>query len=681
MSTPIMKFAFWPQTPTAVSADDAIAPAAARDARMQLIVAIAPDEPVYQVEQLLRAAHRYAKALTAEWTVVCVETPNFLGTPTPQQDSHIEMLRLAESLGAATTTLMAASPSDALRDYSKLRGVSIIILGARRHRIGWRLLRRSTASALARSGVDADVIVIAREAAATAGGSAASPAGARAHGLNWLMPYAAALGVTALCSAITLPMLDHFDLVDMVMVYMLGATFVALRFGRGPAVLTSLANIASFDYFIVPPRLSFFVSEPHYFVTFGVMLAVSIVIANLVSAVRQHTAAAAARERRTAALYAMSRELTVTRHADAMLTIAQRHIGEASNGSAIVLARDEHGRLRQRRAAAEWTPDPTIGEWVVEHQQRAGLGSAHFAAERCMYLPLIGSQDVRGVLVVRPSDPRRALQPEQSRLLEALANQLALALERVRLADVAQAAHLAAERTALRNTLLASISHDLRTPLSAIAGAGSMMAHEAFPLDAHRRATLGRLIEEKARDMTELLSNVLELMRLENGPMGAKCDWHILDDLIGQTLRQNEGRLVRWPVLVDVPADFPLLFVEGSLIVQMLSNLVENCTKHTPPGTQITLSARVAGDDAVISVEDNGPGFAALDPERLFDKFERGRAESNVVGVGLGLAICRAVARLHGGDIRAASVATGGARFEITLPFKPGPHDSAPDQA
>jgi two-component system, OmpR family, sensor histidine kinase KdpD len=692
-----MKFAFWPQPPTVLSADVAVdrgsgatnadpesapmqsgapAPLVARE---QLLVAVAPDEPIDQAEQLLRAAHRYAKALNADWTVVCVETPGFLGTPRPQQGVRTEMLRLTESLGGSTTTLIAASPSEALQDYSRLRGVSTIILGARRRRTGWQLMRPSTAAALMRSGVDADVIVIAREA--DAAGRALNRASARASGLKWLMPYAAGLGVTALCSAIALPMLDHFDLVDMVMVYMLGATFVALRFGRGPAVLTSLANIASFDFFIVPPRLSFFVSEPHYFVTFGVMLAVSIVIANLVAAVRQQTVVAAARERRTATLYAMSRELTVTRHADAMLTIAERHIAEAANGPAFVMARDAHGRLQQRLMGGKRTSDASIGDWVVEHQQRAGLGSEHFAAERCMYLPLIGSQNVMGVLVVWPSDPRRALQPEQSRLLEALADQLALALERVRFADVAQAAHLAAERTALRNTLLASISHDLRTPLSAIAGAGSMMAHDDFPLDAHRRITLGRLIEDKARDMTELLSNVLELMRLENGSIGVKRDWHQLEDLIGQTLQQNVGRLARWHVLVDVPADFPLLFVEGSLIVQMLSNLVENCTKYTPAGTQITLAARLAGDNAVISVEDNGPGFAALDPERLFDKFERGRTESNIAGVGLGLAICRAVTRLHGGDIRAVSAATGGARFEITLPIKSALHEPKANQA
>jgi two-component system sensor histidine kinase KdpD len=698
-----MKVAFPSQPATAVTADVTSDPRAdpinydddmdrmdcgvppAPDRRELVLVGIAPEQCIDRAEHLLRAAQRFAKALGADWTVVCVETPNFLGTQRPRQDSRIEMFRLAESLGATTVTLVAASPLEALQEYSRLRGASTILVGASSRRFGRQLLRRSTAAALMCSGVDTDLIVIAREAGDVREDSGGDYGGAsmsaRVPGTQGLMLYAAALGLTALCTAVALPMLGHLDLIDMVMVYMLGATFAAMRLGRGPAVFASLANIAAFDFFFVPPRFSFFVSDPHYLITFGVMLAVAITIANLVSAVRQQTVAAAARERRTATLYAMSRELAVMRDADTMVAVAERHITEVSHGSALVLVRDERGKLGHGQANGKRLADTAIGQWVVDHQQRAGLGSEQFPVERSMYLPLIGSQDVRGVLVVRPSDPRRALMPDQTRLLEALASQLALALERVRFADVAQTAHLTAERAALRNTLLASISHDLRTPLSAIAGAGSMMAQESFPPDSHRRMTLGRLIEDKARDMTELLSNVLELMRLETGTLEVKCDWHMLEDLIGMTLRQNEGRLVGRRVLVDVPADFPMLFVEGGLLVQMLSNLVENCAKYTPAETTITIAASVAGANATISVEDNGPGFAAADPERLFDKFERGRTESNIVGVGLGLAICRAVAHLHGGDIIAVRIESGGARVEITLPLKPAQYEPVTDQA
>jgi two-component system, OmpR family, sensor histidine kinase KdpD len=633
----------------------------------QIIAAIRPDERIDGAEPLLKAAHRLAGALKAEWTVVSVETSRSRWLSVSHQDSRANVFRLAESLGAETANIQATSPPEALLEYAKLRGARTLLVGAPRRRFVRPLFRSSIAEALIRGGSDVEVVVVARPGIGTAAGGAT---GLKSRSSTWLKrmcPYAAALGSTALCTVITVPMLDHFDLVDISMIYMLGATVAALCLGLGPAVCASLANIAAFDYFIVPPRRSFFVTEPRYFVTFGVMLGVSIVIAKLVSAVRMQTTAAAARERRTAALYSISRELAVTRDAETMAAIAERHIAAMWQSSAVVRVRDS-GRLSPRQSAGGTAPDSTVCEWVVEHRQRAGLGAEHFGAESSIYLPLIGSEDVRGVLIMNPADPRRMLIPEQSQLLEALAGQLALALERVRLAEAAQIAHLAAERATLRNTLLASISHDLRTPLSAIAGAGSMMAHDSFPLDGHRRTTLGRLIEDKARDMTELLTNVLDLMRLESGAIEIRREWHALEDLIGLTLRKNESKLGRRRTIVDIPGDLPMMFVEGGLIVQMLSNLVENCTKHTPPDTEILIAATLVEGQIEITVEDNGPGLSLIDPDRLFEKFERGKVEGNVAGVGLGLAICRAVSRLHGGDIRAMPAESAGARFVITLP-------------
>ncbi len=271
--------------------------------------------------------------------------------------------------------------------------------------------------------------------------------------------------------------------------------------------------------------------------------------------------------------------------------------------------------------------------------------------------------------MVGPLQPDSTVIAEQNRLLENLASQLAQGLERVRLGEQAEAAHLGAERAALRNTLLASISHDLRTPLAAIAGAGSLISQRGFTLDDDRRATLGRLIEGKAREMTELLSNVLDLVRLEAGALSLKCEWQSLEDLIGLTLNRSGERLAGWDVAIDLPGDFPMLWVEDGLIVQLLGNLLDNCAKYAAGGKRLIIAARLVKGAVSISVEDNGSGFPAGDPERLFDKFERGTGESNVAGVGLGLAICRAVARLHGGDIHAVSVASGGARFEIILPL------------
>jgi len=472
-------------------------------------------------------------------------------------------------------------------------------------------------------------------------------------------------------TAIAFPLSPYFGLVNIVMLYILGTTVGALRLGRGPSVLIAIANMLAFDFFFVPPVFSFDVEDTHYLFTLGVMLIVALVIANLMVSIRRHREIADAREQRTAVLYAMTRELAVATDAQAMTAAAVRHISAVFHSTAVVLIADARGCL------SPMSPDESVGK---EAQRPLPAFDLEFAqevvagGERCIkdaiYLPLQGSRRVRGVIVVCPQPPARALPAEQLNLLDAFAAQLALSLQRARLAEAAEAARISAERALLRNTLLASISHDLRTPLSAIAGAGSLIAQPEYALNADRRTTLGNLIERKARDMSHLLTNVLELMQMEFGSATLRTDWHAIDDLVALALRTNEARLAGWRTVVNLPTDLPLIMVEATLIVQILSNLLENAAKYTPPGTTITLSAAVEEKSFSLVVADDGPGLPPGDPERLFEKFQRGRSESNIVGVGLGLAICRAAARLHGGDIRAMNNAGGGARFEIMLPVE-----------
>jgi two-component system, OmpR family, sensor histidine kinase KdpD len=445
-------------------------------------------------------------------------------------------------------------------------------------------------------------------------------------------------------------------------VYLLGATLAGLLLGRGPSALTAVANTAAFDFFFVPPRFTFYVAETQYFFTMGVMLGVALVISNLMVNLRLRTELLAERERRTETLYALSRDLAASADCADIATVAVRHVGAALGASAAVLLPDADGRLFVGGHFSTPAPDFDAGtaQWVFANCRSP-------ATSTVLYIPLLGSTEARGVLVVAEHDGSPVL-PDRDVLVETLAGQIALALERARMAELAAAAHAAAERTTLRNTLLASISHDLRGPLAAIAGAGSLVAESSSSLDRHRRQALGSLIEEKARDMSGLLMNVLELIRLETTAGPPRADWQSLEELVATAVRNNEHRLSHWRFKSRVPTDFPLLRVDAQLIVQLLSNLLENATKYTPPGTSIELRACLRGGNAVIILEDDGPGFGDHDPEVLFEKFERGRQEGHVSGVGLGLAICRAVARLHGGEIQANRSAMGGARFEIVLP-------------
>jgi two-component system, OmpR family, sensor histidine kinase KdpD len=487
--------------------------------------------------------------------------------------------------------------------------------------------------------------------------------------------YLRAVAITAVCTAIAWPLSPYFGLVNIVMIYLLGTTVGALRLGRGPIVALAIVNMLAFDFFFVPPLFSFDVEDTRYLFTLGVMLIVALVIANLMVSIRRHREVADTREHRTAVLYAMSRELAVAADAPAMAAAAVRHICAVFHGTAVVLLADARGCLSPISSADDSAGagprscaphfDLAFAEQVVTRGERR--------IQDAIYLPLQGTRRVKGVIVVCPQPPGRALPAEQLNLLDNFAAQLALSLQRASFAEAAEAARLSAERALLRNTLLASISHDLRTPLSAIAGAGSLIAQPEYALNADRRTTLGNLIERKARDMSQLLTNVLDLVRMEFGGRAVRCDWHAIDELVALALRASQSRLAQWRIDLDVPPDLPLILVEPTLIVQILSNLLENAAKYTPAGTTVTICAAATEKSISIAVSDDGPGLPPGDPERLFEKFQRGRSESNIVGVGLGLAICRAAARLHGGDIRACNNPGGGARFEISLPVATQP--------
>ena len=641
-------------------------------AQDHLLVAVGPDR---QAEQLVRAGKRMADALRSRWTVVYVETLALLRLSAAQRNRRVDLLRLAESLGAETVTLDGPTAATALAEYAHTRRATRVIVGAPK-RSGWRALwRRSTAAELVRLAQGFDVVTVAErdDSAGERHRARAAPAMAEPAPapVQWKR-YVAAAVISALCTALAAVMFPYFELSNIVMIYLLGVVVASLRTGRLPSVLTAVLNVMCLDFFFVAPRFEFAVSDVQYLVTFGVMLTIALVIATLTANVRQQTRVAGARERRTALLYAMSRELTATRDVDSMARLAVRHVAEVFETDAVVLLPDDAGRLRYPTGppsdSAFRGADLAIAQWVADHGRRAGLGSDTLPASPALYLPLAEAGRGLGVLAVRPRNPRRVLLPEQRHLLETFAGQIGLALERARLADLAAGARVAAERETLRNTLLASISHDLRTPLAAMAGAASTLATRGAALDEPTRAGLARSIEGKARDMSELVSKVLDLMRLDSGELTLRRDWESVEDLVSAALEHSDAQLNGHPVELSIPPELPLVFVDATLVVQVLANLLDNAAKYTPAGTSIAIGAAAEDGLVRVNVDDNGPGLPPGDPERLFDKFQRGSDEGTIVGVGLGLSICRAIVVAHGGTIGAQSRPAGGARLTFTLP-------------
>jgi two-component system, OmpR family, sensor histidine kinase KdpD len=314
-----------------------------------------------------------------------------------------------------------------------------------------------------------------------------------------------------------------------------------------------------------------------------------------------------------------------------------------------------------------------VAQWVYDHQQMAGLGTTTLPSAEGLYLPLIASRGTVGVLGVRPSEPSRLLAPEQLRLLETFASQTALAIERASLVEEAQQAQVQAETERLRSSLLSSVSHDLRTPLTAITGAASSLLEGSTVLDAAAHGELLRTIYEEADRLNRLVSNLLEMTRLESGAAQVHKEWQPLEEVIGVALTRLEAHLHDHPLAVHLPADLSLVPLDSVLIEQVLINLLDNAIKYTPSGIPITLSAWPTDGAVMVEIADRGPGLPPGDEQRIFEKFYRRSHAGERSGAGLGLTICRAIVEAHGGRIWAENRPDGGAALRFTLPMQGAP--------
>ncbi|MBN3743576.1 DUF4118 domain-containing protein, partial [Burkholderia sp. Tr-20355] len=506
----------------------------------------------------------------------------------------------------------------------------------------------------------------------------------------------------AICAAITVVaslVSERLDLTNLVMLYLLGVVFSAVRLGRGPGVLQSFLSVAAFDYFFVPPRMSFSVSDTQYLLTFFGMLLTSLVISHLTSTLTRQASVAQRRERRTGAIYAMARELGAALTTEQIVEIGSRHVGEVFRARVAFLLPDSADKVRQKieepDAAVTLTGadlDSDVGQWVYDQQKPAGRGTDTLPATAALYLPLKAPMRTRGVLAVASREPRELEVPEQQRMLDAFAAQIALALERVHYVEIARDALVNMESERLRNSLLSAISHDLRTPLTTIVGFSSMLANgraaaqggdaAAAERFAQREGELVDAIHDEALRMTGIVTNLLDMARLQAGSLQLKRQWSLLEETVGAALAACKRVLARHPARVALPADLPLLQMDAVLMERLFTNLFENAAKYTPPDTSIEIGAERVTDDGLpfvrVHVDDRGPGLPAGMETRIFDKFTRGEKESATPGIGLGLAICRAIVEAHGGKIGALNRTAPdghvtGARFWFTLPVETPP--------
>jgi two-component system sensor histidine kinase KdpD len=637
--------------------------------RERLLVCIGPSPSSIR---LVRAAKRMAEGLGAEWIVAYVETPAQTRLTQDARDRVAQTMRLAEQLGAETHSLTGARMSDEILAFARARNVSKIVVG-KPERPRWkRIAMGSIVDTLVEGSGEIDVYVISGDR----DDSRPVPPRPWQRQTEWA-PYGAAAAAVAISTAIAWAMFPAFAISNLIMVYLLGVIIVATRYGRGPSLVASLLSVAAFDFFFVPPYFTFAVSDTQYLVTFAVMLMVALVISSLAVRIRAQAESARERERRMAALYAMSRELAGTRGARELREVAVRHIAEVFRTQVVVLLPQPDGRLTPAPGdAAQFPMDASelaVGQWVHEHGQVAGQSTDTLPGASGLYLPLTGSRGTVGVLGLRPRDPRPLQAPEQLHQLEAFASQTALAIERARLAEDAERAHVRAETERLRNLLLSSVSHDLRTPLASITGAASTLLENDERLDAGTRRDLLETLHEEADRLNRLVQNLLEMTRLESGALQLHTEWHSVEELVGAALGRFGKALARRPVTTRVPPELPLVPMDDVLIEQVLINLLDNALKYTPAESPIEVSAEDGGGAVLIEVADRGPGLPPGEERRIFEKFHRTEAAPTVRGAGLGLAICRGIVQAHGGRIWAENRPGGGVTVRFTLPVKEAP--------
>ncbi|AWH88447.1 two-component system sensor histidine kinase KdpD [Limnobaculum parvum] len=626
-------------------------------------------------DKLVRAAARLAAKLGCIWHAVYVETPRLHKMAKNQRRAILMSLKLAQELGAETTTLSDPNEEQAILRYAREHNLGKILIG-RRSEQRWKL-RGSFADRLGKLGPDLDLVIIAVED--TPHPSPTKESDSRPATEKWRLELCGGAVAILLCSLITLLaqwQLPMFDLANIVMIYLLGVVIIALLYGRWPSVFATVINVASFDLFFVQPRWSLSVTDAQYIVTFCVMLCVGLVIGNLTSGVRYQAKVARLREQRARHMYEMSKVLSQALTIEDIAKSSERFINGSFNAKSALLLPNSNNRLQEVKSDNQpsMTVDESIAHWCFDKRLPAGSGTDTLPSVPYQLQPLISQNRTLGVLAIEPTSLRQLMVPEQQRLLQTYSVLISNALERLDLIHAAEEAKLSSEREQLRNSLLAALSHDLRTPLTVLLGQTEMLASD-LKKSHHPHYQQAEKIRQYILSTTQLVNNLLDMARIQSGGFTLKKEWQSLEEIVGSALHTLEGILEENQLVIHIPADLPLINCDSSLLERVFLNLLENAVKYAGPQATISISATIQSEQQAIEVivRDNGTGIIHGQELAIFDKFSRGNKESAIHGIGLGLAICQAIIHLHGGRIRAENNPDGGAWFYFTLPLEPQP--------
>jgi two-component system sensor histidine kinase KdpD len=647
--------------------------------RDRILVAIPPAPGALR---LVRAAKRMAERRQVPWTVVYVETYRHVTLPEATKVQVTEAFRLAQQLGAETAVLSGDDITGELLGWARANNVSQIVLGRTPRRRRWPFTRTLTEDVLKRA-TAYDVLLVGAgdDKRAKPAGRAPTP-----DDLAWKswQPYAVAALAVAAATMLSWGVYYVLPVANVSLVYLLAVLLTAARFGLVPSIITVIFAFFAFNFLFTEPRFTFRVNASDDLLTIGFFLVAAMFTGQLASRLRTQIDATRTSQRRTANLYDFSRKVSSAASEDDVLWAVVHHVASTLTARALVLLPQDgelsvragyppEDRLDQRAAAA--------AQWAWTNGQRAGRGSETLPAADWLFLPLKTQRGTVGVLGVQTEGAGGRLSADQERLLDTLADQAALALERTQLVKDIEAAQMAQEKEQLRTALLSSLSHDLRTPLVSILGAATSLLSYEDALNLQARRELTQTIREEAERLNRFVQNLLDMTRIGSGGLKPKTDWADLADIVSRALARARPLLKGRKVKVDLGPDLPLLLLDPVLMEQVFFNLLDNAAKYSPPDTAITVWARRQAGRVTVEVCDQGPGIHEADQERVFDMFYRvQQGDKQTAGTGLGLAIAKGLVEAHGGTIGVLPGIHGvGACLVVRLPVPEAPLQGVPE--
>jgi len=626
---------------------------------------------------IVRHGRRLAERLRAPWTVVTVDTARLARLTEPQRDRLAAALRLAETLGAEAITLPGSSVAEEVTRFARDNNFTHIVVG-RPEKPRWReMLQGSAAHELIRAADGISVHVV--SGIEQGNGEAKGRIELGSRQAFSLRPYGASLIIAGMALSAAFLLRQYLDVANIGVVLLMGVLASALWYGLAPAIFTSVVSALAFNFFFLSPLYTLTIADPESIVTFVFFVVVSVIASNLTGRVRAQAVSARQRARMTEDLYLFSRKLSVTGSLDDVLWATAFQIASMLKVRVVLLMPD-NGAIAVK---AGYPPEDRLDQadlaaakWTWQNDRPAGRGADTLPGAKRLFLPM---RTARGAIAVVGIDDDRQgplLTPERRRLIDALTDQAALAIERVRLVEDLDDARLEAEADRLRSALLTSISHDLKTPLAAIMGAAGTLKEFSGALEQPVKDEMLATIQDESERLNRFIANLLDMTRLESGAIEPNFGMHDLNDIVGSALARARTILAAHAIATELEPSMPMIRVDPVLFEQALFNLLDNAAKYAPAGSEIRLRASVDGSEVVLQIADRGPGIAEADLEMIFGKFTRAQKGDHVpAGTGLGLAISRGFVEAMGGTITAGNRRDrSGAAFTIRLPI---PDDGA----